>query len=387
MTTKTEKTDTTAATGKTLPQYEHLQVARAASVPAVMVGEPGTGKTAVMNALIEQRREVCDAEGRLFASIELELNKMEPQDLLGYPDVRDGLTHMTPLASAVPLAECEEGIIAMDELGTAQNATFKAALKVLHERIFGGFRLGMKVWPMCAMNPPSSGVAGQDLPAPIANRLTHIKWELPQGTVAMGLLGHWPELSPLRVDPEWEKHLVSYAAIVSAFLTRKPEFENSCPTGQAASGPWPSGRSWENVVRMLAASHDSGISEEGIGNIVCGTVGDGAGMEFLEWWVERDLPDPEAILADPENGVIPDREDSIQSVVSAVGGAVLSNCTSERWTAGLVYFAKIANETGRHESAAFGVRLIAGAQPSEDSVIPDGVEVLAPLLLECGLDV
>ena len=34
--------------------------------------------------------------------------------------------------------------------------------------------------------------------------------------------------------------------------------------------------------------------------LVRGSVGDGPGVEFLSWMTEMDLPDPEAVLANPD---------------------------------------------------------------------------------------
>ena len=49
-----------------------------------------------------------------------------------------------------------------------------------------------------------------------------------------------------------------------------------------------------------------------------GAVGDGTGIEFLSWLEHLDLPDPEAVLADPDSFELPERSDRAFAVMTAV---------------------------------------------------------------------
>src|ERR1700733_13633819 len=70
--------------------------------------------------------------------------------------------------------------------------------------------------------------------------------------------------------------------------------------GTAAAGRgWPSPRTWEMAARLMAAGNAARASQDARSALIRGAVGDGAGIEFLAWLVEMDLPDPEVVLADP----------------------------------------------------------------------------------------
>lgn len=375
--TKSKNTPTIRPSdGIARPHYEVMQVCLEASEPCVAVGDPGQAKTAVTHAVAQERNWVIKP---------LMLSILEPQDVMGFPSVENGVTIYNPPAWAAELAACDNGILFLDELSTASPAMQKPALRIVHERIVGDLELGRKVRIIAAMNPPDSGVGALDLPPALANRFVWINWQQPQGSVADGFIGGWPSVSTLQFDPEWEQRIPQYLALVGAFLKTRPELENQMPSGPDASGPWPSGRTWEMLARLLAAAHNSGISEKGRADLIMGTVGKGAGMEFSSWEQNVDLPDPEEILADPAKAAVPSRPDQTYAVIAAVAGAVLRNNSNERWSGALRYFARVAKEQKQLDTAAMGVRQIAAHAPSVDAEVPDEITILEPILREVGL--
>ena len=87
---------------------------------------------------------------------------------------------------------------------------------------------------------------------------------------------------------------------------------------QAGRG-WPSPRSWESVARLLATCDAAKASEEARTLLVLGAVGEGAGIEFLSWLANMDLPDPEDVLADPDGFELPERSDRAFAVLDRSG--------------------------------------------------------------------
>jgi hypothetical protein len=61
-----------------------------------------------------------------------------------------------------------------------------------------------------------------------------------------------------------------------------------------------------------------------------GAVGDGAGMELLNYLEQLDLPDPNRVLADPDAFALPTRGDRQLAFLTAVVSAVQSDLTRRR---------------------------------------------------------
>ena len=124
--------------------------------------------------------------------------------------------------------------------------------------------------------------------------------------------------------------------LVAAFLRVRPALACAPPTDPATAGRgWPSPRTWEMTARLWAAADAAGAGGETRSALVRGCVGDGAGVEFLTWLAEMDLPDPEAVLADPASFALPERGDRAYAALAAVAAAVAADLTPERWAARL----------------------------------------------------
>ena len=92
------------------------------------------------------------------------------------------------------------------------------------------------------------------------------------------------------------------------------------PESAAAQGrAWPSPRSWSACARLLGAL-PGGLRDAAAPLALAGLVGEAAAGEALEWMLQQDLPDPEALLADPA-GALPDRGDRLEVALSAVVAA------------------------------------------------------------------
>jgi hypothetical protein len=79
--------------------------------------------------------------------------------------------------------------------------------------------------------------------------------------------------------------------------------------------------------------------------LVRGTVGDGPGLELLAFLDRLDLPDPEALLADPAAAELPERGDLRQIVLDGVVEAVRTRPDRQRWDAAWALLVR-ALETG-----------------------------------------
>src|SRR5690606_32777005 len=98
-------------------------------------------------------------------------------------------------------------------------------------------------------------------------------------------------------------------------------------------GAWPSPRSWDMTVRLIAFATAAGSSKDVLSLLVRGAVGDGPGFELLASMDRMDLPDPEMLLADPVAAELPERGDLRQAVLDAVVAAVRRQPSEVRWDA------------------------------------------------------
>jgi len=352
-----------------------LQVAVAANVPVVVWGEPGAGKTAAINAMVR-------AMGWHMETVLASLR--EPSDFAGLPVLVDGDVRMAPPDWARTLAGRSDAVCFFDEISTAAPSTQRALLRVIHERVVGDLALGGEVRMVAAANPAEMAAGGWELTPPLANRFLHLDWKVDPAVVAAGLAGHWPNPTPLTLEPEWLSRMNHHAAVVSGLLSARPELAHQRPSEASTAGRgWPSPRSWESAIRVLAACDGSGISTEARLGLLAGLVGDGAAIEFARYERDLDLPDPEALLADPSSYTKPGRDDQVHAVIAAVTSAVHRDLTAERWTQAMEVFSAAAH-SGTVDIAALGVRNLAPRQPI-GAVIPESLTVFGDILIAAGV--
>jgi hypothetical protein len=351
-----------------------LGVAVAARVPVLLWGAPGTGKTSTIRAMAEQMGWPCET---VIASIR------EPSDFAGLPVVVGNGVRFAPPGWAQRLAEAGRGLLFLDELSTAPPAVQAALLRVVLERVVGDLALPEDVAVVAAANPPEQAADGWDLSAPLANRLCHLAWEIDPRAVADGLAGGWAAPTAPALPDRWEGGVGLARGLVAAFLHVRPALACAPPADAATAGRgWPSPRTWDMAARLLAAGDAAEAGEEARSALVRGCVGEGAGVEFLAWLVEMDLPDPEAVLADPASFVLPKRGDRAYAAVAAVAAVVAADPTPQRWVAGWQVLGRAAS--GAPDVAAVAARTLARCRP-DGTPPPAEIKLFAPVLRDAGL--
>jgi hypothetical protein len=95
-----------------------------------------------------------------------------------------------------------------------------------------------------------------------------------------------------------------------------------------------------------------------------------------------DLPDPEAVLADPASFVLPDRGDRAYAALTSVAAAVAGRPTPERWHAGWQVLGKAGEQAP--DVAAVAARILARCRP-DGATPPAEVKAFLPLLRDAGL--
>ncbi|MEV7283520.1 AAA family ATPase [Streptomyces sp. NPDC093252] len=348
-------------------QLEALTLAVAADLPVLLWGEPGIGKTAALH--------------QLAASLELPLTSViasvhEPSDFSGLPVVGDDPAvqgvPMAPPDWAVRLVREGRGLLFLDELSTAPPAVQAALLRLVLERRVGALRLPPGIRIVAAANPRASAADGWELSPPLANRFVHLPWVHDHEVVVRGLGGVWPRATLPRLDPERLSDAVGFARrAVCGLLAARPALVHRLPgTETRRGGAWPSPRSWDMTVRLIAFATAAGSSREVLSLLVRGTVGDGPGLELLAAVDRMDLPDPETLLADPAGADLPERGDLRQAALDAVVQAVRNRPTRERWDAAWALLLR-ALETGAPDLLVVPASTLASLREQDWDVPPE----------------
>jgi hypothetical protein len=353
-------------------QLEALTLAVSADLPVVLWGEPGIGKTAALNQLAEALELPLTT---VIASVH------EPSDFAGLPVVGDDPAAqgvpMAPPDWAVRLARAGRGLLFLDELSTAPPAVQAALLRVVLERRVGALRLPPGVRIVAAANPRSSAADGWELSPPLANRFVHVQWTYDHDVVVRGLGGTWPKAALPRLDPGRLTDAVTFARrAVCGLLTARPGLVHQLPKNEARrGGPWPSPRSWEMALRLIAFATAADASRDVLSMLVRGAVGDGPGLELLANLDRMDLPDPEVLLADPAAAVLPERGDLRQTVLDGVVAAVRKRPEQSRWDAAWSLLVR-ALETGAPDLVVVPAATLAALR-RDDWQVPVAIERLS----------
>ena len=201
--------------------------------------------------------------------------------------------------------------------------------------------------------------------------------------IATGFTVGFPTPTAPVLPAAWSGEVIRARADVAAFLLLRPTLVSAPPLERAAAGrAWPSPRTWELAATVLAAARSAGATGDVVAALVAGTVGDGPGIELLAWLRDLDLPDPEAVLADPASFVVPDRGDRALAALASVAAAVAADATPERWQAGWEVLAR-AGEAAP-DVAALAARMLVACRPDGAPTPPQAAAFL-PLLQAAGL--
>lgn len=320
-----------------------LAVAVQVGQPALLWGGPGEGKSRLVEQMAEQLGRPCEV---VVGSVR------EASDFVGLP-VRDGgSVTFAPPAWATRCVGSPSTVVFLDELTTAPPSVQAAMLRVVLEREVGDLRLPSTVSFVGAANPPELSAGGDDLAAPLANRFCHLDWEAEVATWSAGMLRGW-DPAPVPIVPESREAVeLRWRATVVGFVTSRPSVLRQVPTDVVNQGrAWPSPRTWDRAHLLAAAAEAAGADRAVIRTLVGGLVGDGPALELLRFESTMDLPNPEAVLADPRLLPARGRLDLLLACLAGVVAAVAADLTLERWSAAWEVLAEACN-AGRTDLAA-----------------------------------
>lgn len=353
-----------------------VDAAARAHVAILLWGDPGLGKSAVVAALAK-------ADG---VPIETLIgSQREPVDIAGWPVVVDGAVQTLALPDwANELIENGGGYLLLDELTTCSPATQAAMLRVIQERVVGNTRLPDEVRVVATANPPDRSAGGVDLAAPTANRFLHIDFAPTADEWLTGMRTGFsmPTSRALAADDLRE---ADEKGLVIAFIEARPELLHRFPDrdDEAAGRAWPSRRSWHSLSKVLTYLRRDDTAA--IAAAVMGLVGEGVGIEFMEWRANMDLPAVADVIADPsivdwDNA----RPDQVWAVLSAVVAWAGGKGTKSAWDSAWGPVTAAASG-GAPDVAGAAARDLNRITPS-GAKVPASARKFSELLLAAGLD-
>lgn len=374
-------------------------------VPALLEGGVGEAKTAIVSALF---RRWCDDYALSIVAlhepteyggfpvpdvpmVDKIRNAASDNEIVGLPEVR--CVDMVPLRWLRRLAKAKRPGLFLDEFSNGAPATRSATMRGVTDGVWGEVEI-KNLATVVAMNPPEIAESGYELSAPLANRFCHLGWDLPVAYWNQQHIAGFPDPDcGAELPKDWEKNLTWARTMVAAFANARPDAIVKMPEEAALrSKPFPTFRSWTMAERLIAGCKALGygvgdtkgaLPHDVLVQCVGGCVGPGAGLEFVQYISELDLPDPELVLANPDSLKLPDRGDRAFAVLTAVVAVVLANNTPKRWNAGWAVLAKATTQQ-RPDIAASSARLLAQNRPG-DTKLPKEVSAFVPILKAAGI--
>jgi hypothetical protein len=247
-------------------------------------GAPGIGKSQIVKQV---------AQDNELGLVDIRLSTYDPTDLKGIPANVDGKAVWLQL-DELPnvIRDGQEGLLFLDEINAAPPATTAAAYRLVLDRKIGNYTLPDNWTIVAAGNRESDKGVTYRMPAPLANRFTHLELEVDYDD--------WCAWALNRVN----HNLLSYIRY------RPGNLNNFDPTQRA----FPTPRMWEQVNKYIAVKSDRVRTA-----LICGAVGEGAGIEFENFLrVAHTLPDPDLILMNPEEAKVPKDLSALYATVGAL---------------------------------------------------------------------
>lgn len=357
------------------PSVRAIAAAVRANVPVLIAGMPGEAKSASISSWAHtwgRHPEVITGSSR------------DKGDFMGMPVEFDGEVIYSPPAWVRRLSTAAKSLLIIDELTTAGEA-YKLMLRILQERVVGEAQLPDTCSIIAIANPVDIAVDGDDLPAPVANRLMHVNWHFDFDQWAHGLLTDFtqvsnPEIGDMLIrEADVQDRWATVVGSIIAFLNNRNDLRSKAPSDPvSAAAGWPSPRSWTNAAKVI--SHLRPNDDEAIILTLKGCVGEAAAREYLAWLATADLIDPRTALNDPDRVEwAKERPDRLFALITSVTALVMADLTKPNWQKGMRLLVSCA-QNGKPDVAIPGARTLLKVR-NDDWNMPAGTrEAFASIL-------
>lgn len=317
----------------------------------MLVGDPGTGKTAVIHAY---------AKAIGYNLITIIGSQMESYDVLGFPSPMkvEGLKDVMGTSFLSPMWQIRtllnpKTILFFDEFSNTKTDVQSSFLNLFQERVFpSGQSVPDETIIIGAMNPSNTAVDYNALMPPTTNRMAWIAWNPSMESWCNGMVVDWgnPNLNP--IEKAWRVNIVSFIRENPSFLHKEniglnPETygiqSNNFVSTEVFNNAWASRRSWDNLSRALSKSTNENIQYQ----LMKALVGYPAATEFKRWLDKHNRISIDEILESPETvdwHTLMTRVDEVSMVVQSLENMIDKNVDLERFTKIIRVFEVLAEQ-------------------------------------------
>jgi hypothetical protein len=279
-----------------------------AKITPLVVGPPGTGKTALMRAVALEVHMPCH---------ELLASNCDAVDIAGLPYIVDGVLRRALITQIQACVEAP-GLLFLDELTSVPPSVQAPLMRLLLEHYAGSVALHPESCVVGAANRPEECPGGIEMSAASINRVIKIVDFMPTLDEIRGFFD-----SVGNPDTRLHEEFLDF----SATLTVSSDLLDMTPPRAAidAGAPFASPRAWERGLRAYASycekagvGFNVGKDEDDIGYaILSGAVGEHKAVAFLGIRkMRKHLPSIDEILRDPVKAKVPEQKDR---QIAAVG--------------------------------------------------------------------
>lgn len=270
-----------------------------ANQPVMLHGSPGVGKSDIVRQIAKQRG---------IELIDLRLSQLDPVDLRGVPSV-DTKKHITSWNTPSFLPTDGKGILFLDEINSAAQATQAAAYQLVLDRKLGDYVMPPGWVIIAAGNRSTDRAIVNQMSTALRNRFTHLNYEVNnddwcdwalRNDIAVEVLG-FIRFRPMLLN-EFEQRNES---------KEEQERVRRLKDAQAFATP----RSWEFLSKVVQQKPSSDVEYE----LYTGIVGEGAAAEFMGYLkYYRDLPNLDALLMNPGAAKVPDEPATLYALATGL---------------------------------------------------------------------
>lgn len=313
------------------------------NAPMILVGQAGVAAKAEGPPGVAKGAEIFQWSRVLGRDLMYLIGSTHaPEDFSGIPFVSEckQFFTQTPPRWAARLSQ-PGAILFIDELTTVPPSVRAAMLSMLTERRLGDMEIHPDTIFLSACNPSHMAPNASPLEKSMANRFFHWEWQHDFEAWSTGMMSEDDTFTPrwIPVLPkDWVRHKSELGAAIISYCRKNSGEVIAVPKNDEEMA-FASPRTWKYLRDALAAA----ISVDAPANIrtkiANGLVGKTTGSNFVRWMDQRDLADPEEILAGTkEFRHDKKRADLTVTLLASVVTAVKRKYTEDRMDAAVQLF-------------------------------------------------